>query len=171
MMKAWPGVAIAVLLLPACQEGLTPQEQARQDARDVAKVEAINHAKPPPSPLDPQSITAADIEQNKLYGPGCGFVARTVPGGDPIVLTTPERATLKLAGKFVTLAADKGGAAMPLGTWAHYVGKEQSLTLARAPGDGTAPGLDRLRWDGQLTVRDDVDQIVFSSAGTVQCGS
>ena len=52
---------------------------------------------------------------------------------------------------------------------AHYVGKSHSLTLARAAGDGTAPGIESLDWPAVLTIRDAWDQIVFTAPGTLRC--
>ena len=163
-------VLIAVSLLAACDEPKSPAEQASEDARAVAMVEAAQNVKPPPVPIEPQPITAVDIEENKIYGSGCTLVPATIPGGDPLVMANGNRALVKFSGKFVTFAADPGSPELGLGARTHYVGKAQSLRLARSPGDGTALGQDGQHWDGRAEIRDAADQLIWSAAGVVTCG-
>ena len=158
-------------LLTACEKPRSPAEQAAEDARAVAMVEAAQNVKPPPVPLEPQPITAADIEHNQIYGAGCTLVPASMPGGDPVVMANDRRALVKLGGKFVTFAADPGSPAVAVGVRNHYVGKAQSLRLARGAGNGTQLGLDGMRWDGRVEIRDANDQTVWSSAGVLTCGS
>lgn len=161
---------LPALILTACKHEKSAAEQAREDARDIAMVEAAQDAKPPPVPLDPQPITSVDIEQNKLYGAGCTLVPRTVPGGDPVVMANDRRAVMKVGGKFVTFAADAGAELLALGVRTHYVGKEQALFLDHQPGDGSKLGEEAMRWDGRLTVRDAHGQLVYTTSGELVCG-
>lgn len=158
-----------VLALTACDKPKNPAEQASEDARAVAMVEAAQNVKAPPVPIDPQPITAADIEHNQLYGAGCTLVPVAQPGGDPLVMANDRRALVKLGSKFVTFAADPGSPVLGLGVRTHYVGKAQSLGLARATGDGTALGQEGMRWDGRAEIRDAQDRVIWSSAGTLTC--
>jgi len=158
------------LVLSACEKPKSAEEQARDDARAIAMVEAAQHVAPPPVPLDPQPITAADIEQNKLYGVGCTLVPADQPGGNPLVVATDKRAVIKLGSRFVTFAADAGSPPLALGARTHYVGKAQSLLLEKASGDGTRLGEESFRWDGTLTLRDAHEQLVFTSSGAIVCG-
>ena len=159
-----------ILSLSACEKSKSPSEQAAEDARAVAMVESAQNLKAPPVPIDPQPITPADIEKNQLYGVGCTLVPLSVPGGDPVVMANDRRALVKLAGKFITFAADPGSPAIALGVRAHYVGKAQSLALARSTGDGTALGSDGMRWDGGAEIRDVQDRVIWSTAGALTCG-
>jgi len=158
-----------LLALSACDKPKSPAEQAAEDARAVAMVEAAQNVKAPPMPIDPQPFTAADIEHNQLYGAGCTLVPAATPGGDPLIIANDRRALVKLGSKFVTFAADPGSPVLGLGVRTHYVGKAQSLGLARATGDGTALGQDGMRWDGRAEIRDAQDRVIWSSAGTLTC--
>lgn len=164
------GIALALTLLTACESKKTAAQQAAEDAHAVAMVEAAQNVKPPPAPLDPQPITAADIEANGIYGAGCSLVPVNVPGGDPVVMANERRALVKIGGKFVTFAADPGSATLVAGVRTHYVAKAQSLVLQHGPGTGTALGQDGMRWDGGVAIRDAHDQPVYESAGILTCG-
>lgn len=157
-------------LLTACEQHKSPAQQAAEDARAVAMVEAAQNVKPPPVPLEPQPITAADIEHNRIYGAGCALVPVSMPGGDPVIMANDRRALVKLGGKFVTFAADPGSPVLAVGARSHYVGKAQSLRLARGAGDGTQLGQDGMRWDGRVEIRDANERTVWSSAGALTCG-
>ncbi len=158
------------LVVTACDKPMSPAEQAREDARAIAMVEAAQHAVPPPNPIEPQPITSADMEHNRLYGAGCTLVPAAQPGGSPLVVATGRRAVIKIGSRFVTFAVDAGSAPLALGARSHYVGKEQSLHLQKASGDGTRLGEESFRWDGTLTVRDAHDQLIFTSTGEIVCG-
>lgn len=166
-----PPFLLPIVLLSACQQPKSAAEQAAEDARAITQVEAAQKAAPPPVPLDAQPITAADREKAVLYGAGCSLVPATQPGGDPVLLIDPKRATMKVGGKFVTFAADPGSEELALGVRTHYVGKAQSLLLEKAPGGGARLGEEAMRWDGRLAVRDAHDQLVYSNAGEIVCGS
>ncbi len=157
-------------LLTSCEEVKSDAQQAAEDVRAIAMVEAAQDSKPPPVPIEPQPITAADIENNRLYGAGCNLVPTAQPGGDPLVVANDRRALIKVAGRLVTFAADAGSETIMLGVRTHYVGKAQSLFLQRAAGDGNRLGEDSVRWDGTLTVRDANEQLVYTSSGEIVCG-
>ncbi|MES2493282.1 MAG: hypothetical protein V4579_08395 [Pseudomonadota bacterium] len=162
----------AILLLTGCAEQpKDPAVQAREDAKAVAMVEAAQSAKPPPTPMAPQPITAADIKANRFYGAGCSLVPAGQPGGNPIVIANDRRAVLKVGGKFVTFAADSGSALLAMGTRSRYIGKAQSLDLNRSPSDGTRLGQEASRWSAGMVVRDPWGQMIYSSGGELICGS
>jgi len=163
------GLLALPLLVAACEKPKSAAQQAAEDARAVAMVEAAQTAAPPPVPIDPQPITAADIEHNRLYGAGCSLVPAAQPGGDPVVMASDRRAVLKVAGRFITFAADAGSEVVALGTRSHYVGKAQSLWFEKSPGDGTGLGQDAMRWQGRMTVRDAHNQLVYTMAGELVC--
>ena len=163
------GLLAGLALLGACTPHKSAAEQAAEDARAVAMVEAAQNVKPPPIPLDPQPITAADIESNRLYGTGCTLVPAGMAGGDPLVMAGPDRALIKLGGKFITFAADPGSARLAPAARVHYVGKAQSLDLVRAAATGTPLGQDGARWDGRVELRDAQGRVIWSSAGVLTC--
>lgn len=163
---------VICLFLAACTEhAKDPAVQAREDARDIAMVNAAQDAKPPPTPLEPQPITAADIEANQFYGAGCNLVPAGQAGGNPILVANDRRAVLKISGKFVFFAADPGSPVLAMGTRSHYVGKAQSLDLQRATSGGTQLGEEASRWSASMAVRDAWGQMVYSQGGELVCGS
>lgn len=164
------GLLALPLLSAACSKpGQGAAEKAAADARAIAMVEAAQDVAPPPVPIDPQPITSADIEKAGLYGAGCSLVPASQPGGDPVIMINDRRAVIKLAGRFITFAADPGSPALALGTRTHYVGKAQSLRFERAPGDGTGLGQDAMRWSASATVRDAHNQLVYTLSGELVC--
>ena len=163
-------ILVAAVAVGACEKPTDERRQAAQDARDIAQVEAAQDNRPPVAAVSPQSITVADRDGYGLHGIGCGLIPGAPPAGDPVVVAGPQRALLKLDGRLTMLASDPGSAAMPLGTWTHYVGKERSLTLEKGPGDGANPGSERMRWPGKLTVRDVWNRVIFTIDGTLECG-
>lgn len=163
---------VVCLLISSCSEKpKNPVRQAHEDARDIAMVNAAQDTKPPPSPLEPEPITAADIEVNQFYGAGCNLVPADQPGGNPILVANDRRAVLKISGKFVTFAADPGSAVLAMGARSHYVGKAQSLDLQRATSGGTQLGEEASRWAASMAVRDAWGQMVYSAGGELVCGS
>ena len=172
MRATVPGFLLfAPLLLTSCEQPKSQTQKAREDARAIAQVEAAQDAAPPPVPLDPQPITAADLEKNRLYGAGCSLTPSAQPGGDPVLLADQNRAVMKVGGKFVTFAADSGSEELAMGVRTHYVGKAQSLMLEKGAGDGAHLGEEAMRWDGRVAVRDAHDQLVYANAGQIVCGS
>ena len=158
------------LLLGGCGKDAGPARTAESDAKAIAMVEAAQNVRPPPQPLEPEPITSADIEANKLYGAGCNLIPADQPGGNPVLVANDRRALIKLGGKFIAFSADTGSAVIAMGTRTHYVGKAQSLFLERGSGDGTRLGEEASRWDGRLTVRDTWNRVVFTQSGEVVCG-
>ena len=170
-MRAGTLVAVMVVpvLLAACEKTVSPAEKAAEDARAIAMVEAAQDVKAPPVPLQPQPLTAADFEQNRLHGPGCNLVPDDY-AGDPVVVADGTRALLKIGGRLVNFAADGGSEPLAMGARTHYVGKAQSLVLTRGSGAGNSIGEDSERWDGSLTIRDANNQLVYTATGELMCG-
>ena len=161
-------ILVFAMLLAACAREPTPAEKAAQDARDIAEVEAVQKIKPPPQPIAPEAILFPDIQQYDLFGAGCAFA----PGGSigAVMLSREKVAWMKLEGRLVRFASDPGSAALPLGTWSRYAGKEWALALTRTEGEGEASGSESRQWPGRLVVTDAFGQAVFEAAGLVQCG-
>ena len=159
---------LSILALGACQPARSPAEQARDDARAVAMVEAAQTKLPPPVPLDPEPISPDDIEAAQLE-PACRFALAGSGAAPPVLLVNARRAMIKSEARFIALAADSGSPAIAPGIRAHYVGKAQSLVLERSPGDGAHPGEDGLRWPARVTVHDAWNQLVYAATGELVC--
>ena len=152
-------VLMGMALLTGCKDSEQTDEQA------IAAVNAAQDAKPPVKPIAPQAILYPDIEQNKLHGTGCAFVAEG-GGIGAVLLAQGDRAYIKLEGKIVALASDAGSAKMPLGSWSRYTGKDYALVV-RA--NGTVPAIDANRFDGGLTITDPFERPVYQARGNFQC--
>jgi hypothetical protein len=158
---------LPLFVLVACGDGMTDAEKEAKEERDVAFVEGLEGRDPPPEPIDPQVIGAPDIEEYKLFGATCAFAPGDGIGA--VVLAMDDTAWLKLEGRMVRLAADKGGKSLPMGTWEDYDGKEYSLRLTVDRAAAKEGGVEAVNYPATLAVRDAYDQLVFGSKGTVQC--
>jgi len=157
------------LLAAACSRPVDNKAQAAADARDIARVEAAQNVAPPPRGLALEAITFNDIENNNLFGASCVFL----PEGDAkrfVVLAMQETAYIKLEGSLRVYAADRGSPPLPYDTRSRYVGREHVIDLQTAGGEGKASGEETTDWPGRLTIRDARERVVYSAAGTVQCG-
>ena len=159
----------AVVLLSGCDKSLSPAEQKRKDAADVAAVEAIQKVAPPIKPINLQRITLEEITAKNLSGAGCSF-SITSPA-EPLVLALVGRALIKVDDTVVMLISDNGGAKLEMGAWEHYLGKQYTLTLKRVPGDGQPASEESVRYAGAVTVRDAWDRVIYSSQGILDCGA
>lgn len=160
-------LTLAVGFFAACAEEISPAEQERIDAAKIAAVERANIV--PPDPVSPQKIDFPDYEENDLFGSGCSFVPEG-EGPDPIALTQGAAAFMKLDGKIVRFAPDKGSKQGPFATWQHYDGKVHSIRLEFAPGDGKASGTETVAYPAAITVQNGRDQTVYEASGSAQCG-
>ena len=158
-----------VLLLGACEEGLSPEERAARDARDVAAVEAGNSSLPPPQSISPQVIGYPDIEKYNLFGAGCSFAPGNSMGA--IVLALDDIAYIKLEDDIIRLASDTGSSELPLGAHSNYDGKEYQVELALEEDKGVISGEETMTFPGFVIIRDANDQVVYQADGAVQCGA
>jgi hypothetical protein len=166
----WVWIVIAAALMSSgCTPEPTAAEQAAADAKAIAQVEAAQENYPPVQPLDPQPITPADLERAGLLDEGCAFEAEGQ--SDPVLVARPKRAVMKLGRSLTNFASDPGSAALPLGTWTHYVGKAASLRMAKAAGNGDVGGQKGLEWSATLTATDEHDRVIYTSAGRLRCGA
>jgi hypothetical protein len=159
----------AVVRLSGCHRTPSPAEQAAEDDRAVAQVEAIQKQRPPPRPIFPQPIAFADIQAHALYGAGCAFIAEG--SRDAVLIARDKAGYLKLGDRIVRLASDPGSASLPIGGWSRYVGKEFAVTLGKADRAGEPRGGAGLRWPGGMTITDPFDQTVYGARGWLECGS
>lgn len=160
---------IPLAMLIACNEGPSPEEQAAQEARDIAAVEAGNARRPPARPISPQVIGYPDIEKYNLFGAGCSFAPGNSIGA--IMLAMDDTAYIKLEDDLVRFASDSGSSELPMGTRTRYDGREYQLELALERDKGMVSGEETVNYPGFVTVRDATDQVVYQADGTMQCGS
>ena len=159
----------ALIVLSGCDRSISPEEQKRKDAADVAAVEAIQKVAPPIKPIILQRITLEEINAKNLSGAGCSFSISSP--AEPLVLALVGRALIKVDDSIVMLISDNGGTKLEMGAWEHYLGKQYTLTLKRVPGNGQPAGEESVRYAGELTVRDAWDRVVYSSQGVLDCGA
>ncbi len=152
-------VLLGVAMLAGCNDSEQTDEQA------IAAVNAAQDTKPPVQPIAPQAILYPDIDQNKLHGTGCAFVADG-GGMGAVLLAQNDRAYIKLEDKIVALASDAGSAKMPLGSWSRYTGKEYALVVSA---DRPVPASDVARFAGGLTITDAFERPVYQARGSFQC--
>lgn len=162
-------VLVGAAVLAACGGNeLSPEEQAAQDARDIAAVEAASEI--PAETIVPQKILYPDIEANNLYGVSCAF-APEGGGLGAIALAMEDAGYLKLDDEIVRLAADKGSTELPMATRSKYDGKAYSFELTLDDAKGEQDGIETVNYPAQLTIRDRGGNVGFASAGIAQCGS
>jgi hypothetical protein len=168
MHRVWIMIA-AVLSLSACKPEPSPAERAVADAKAIAQVEAANRSYGPPVALNPDPIRGADLDRAGLLDAGCAFTA--ADHTDPLLVARPKRAVMKFGRNLTSFASDPGSTALPLGTWAHYVGKAGSVRIVKADGDGGLEGQGGLEWSATLIVSDEHDRTVFTAPGRLRCGA
>lgn len=148
-------------LLAGCGKSLTPEEQARADARDIAFVERAQKQHAPAQPIVLEAIPPAERAIIPPEGKGCVFVLREDPKGDPIGLFGSVTGHIRVEGRVLMLAPDTGSSRMPGGAWSKYVGKTHLLRL-------TASGAGGGAW---VEVLDPFDRKVYFAPGDLRCGS
>ena len=159
----------SLVAIAAC--GPTPEQQAEEDARDVAAV--IANQDPPPEVLQPEPINYPDIEKHDLFGAGCNFAPQG-GGLGAIALAQAEKGYMKRGGELLTFAADKGSAEQPLNSYRKYTGLGYAFTLdidqARSETPG-GPDTEVTNYPARLTVVDGKGRTVYEAAGIAQCGA
>jgi hypothetical protein len=160
-----------LFLAAACSDadGRNAQEKEAQDLRDIAMVKAAQKVDPPREPVTLEEITDPDFQDSELLGVRCSFT----PSGErgPVAIGLPGAAFIKINARLERLAADKGGARMPYGTWAKYDGKKYVLKFAKDDADGKSVGADVTQWPGRMMMLDAYDRSVYQSFGSFQCSS
>lgn len=155
-----PGLALPLLaLLAACGSGMTPEEKARRDARDI---QFVKNAQKQHAPAQPIALDAIPPDVQALIPPagsGCRFVLKEKPDGDPVALFGTVTGHIRVAGHVLALAPDTGSSKVPGGAWAKYVGKTHVVKLTANPGGGA--------W---VEVLDPYDRQVYLTPGELRCG-
>lgn len=161
-------LALAVPLA-ACGSAPSPHDKAREDAAAIAEVKAAQDDRPPVAAITLLPLGTSAAEKYDGGGSGCSLTVS--PDGAAVLALGPRRAVIKTGPYPTMLASDPGSAKMPLDTWAHYVGKDLSVTVEKGAGTGAVPGVDALEWPARVTVRDAWDRMVYTGSGTLRCGA
>lgn len=172
------------LFLPVLSLGLLSaacsKAPRQSDEQAVAQVEAIQNERAPAREVAPEPILYPDIMQGKLIAAGCNFVADG-GGMGAVLMAQADRGVIKLGGHLVALAADKGSARMPLGSWSHYVGRDYALTFTRIEGASASASASASTPSGgsvqaqtfraQVVISDADARAVYAAKGEAQCKS
>lgn len=158
----------ALLLLAGCDQPMTPEEKAANDARDIAMVKkAQAQAKPPIETVIPDPITWADMDKEDIAGASCKYAPGTSLGTR--VIAMPEVAYVKIDGKMARLARDIGAQKLPMDTWTKYDGKAYSLKL-NISGEGKSADDGTSNYDGSVLLEDAYGRTIYDGSGLAQCG-
>lgn len=158
-----------VALLPLCLAAACGEESdPAKDAADVAEIREM-YDNPPAVPIEPQRISYTDVENNNLFGAGCGFAPKN--GLSVIAMAQAERGFLKLKDEIITLSPDKGGETLPMASWQHYSGADFAFTLKKTSDVSEESGVETTSWPGSLTITDRQEKVVYEAEGTLQCGA
>lgn len=171
---------LALLLLGACGSGISEEEQAQQEERDIAMVKQANDQRPPVQQITPEPILYPDIERYDLYGEACAYAPGTSLGTR--VFAREADAFVKIEGEVRRFAADPGARELPMRTRSLYNGRDYVLKLQIA-GKGEAPTSSDEQadeagippaggagdYEGTVTIFDQYGRTVYEGTGPVQC--
>ena len=153
---------LPLVLLASCGDGLTPAEKAREDARDVAFVEAAQKRRPPLQPIRPLPLDAKALARLGPGGAACGLLLRGRTSEMPVIAAGHLTAHMKVGEGVVTLAADTGGETTGHGLHRRYVGKAFWLETGVRKNQGA-------REVGWVVIHDRYERTVFMAAGEWRC--
>lgn len=163
---------IALAVLAGCSgQQRSPKEQAAEDAKAIAASET-----PAFEPLQP--IEFSDIDKNKLFGASCAFTPTdkvdTSDGGSAakgmVMLAMEDGAYIKQGDAMVSFTPDLASTQQAMNTYQHYTGTALDMEFT-VSGEGTQSGIETSDYDAQLALRGKDGRIVYSAAGTAQCGT
>ena len=160
---------IALAVLAGCKPSVSAEEQRRRDDAAVAAVKAIQDTPPPLKPIIPQALAAQEVKALGLDRTGCVFAAQSAPT-QLLVVALPGRAVIKIDGKKDVFASDFGGGKLESGAWERYTGNSYTINIKHQPGSGQPTATGRIRFAGELTLRDAWDRAVFTTQGPLDCG-
>lgn len=146
---------LSVVVLSACADAPTPEEQKLIDDAAVAAVEEANAQVPPIEGLRPEIISDADVAEAGIEGARCIYMPGTNSG--PRLIARKLDAFIKLDGEMVRLAADTGSLELAGGTRTTYNGRAMVVRLALEGDQGT------------ITIDDPYGREVYAVAGSVTC--
>lgn len=166
-MRGFVALGFAALSLCGCGDELPPEEQARQDERDIAMVERANEAMPPLQQVTPEPLLYPDIERHDLYGEACSYAPGTSLGTR--VFAREADAFVKINGEVERFAADPGSRELPMRTRSLYNGRNYSLRL-QVEAEARS-GEARDSYEGTVQLFDKYGRVVYEGTGHTECKS
>lgn len=118
--------------------------------------------------VTPQAITYSDIETNDLHGASCAYASGSSMA--PIVIAFPDEAVMKIDGEIRRFAVDAESEGSQLGADSRYLAEDRVLLLT-IEGEETQAGQETVNFTGTVRLIDDAGAVLYSTTGTVQCGS
>lgn len=165
MGRVW--IVALAMLLPACGNDVSPEEQAAEDAAIAERVREANDTGLPIEEVVPEVITYPDMETNDLLGLACSYAPGTSMGVRVIARETD--AYMKIDGEMVRFAADVGSRELPAKTRTLYNSREHTLRLAIE--DVVQEGeIEHTNYEGTMWLYDRWDRVVYTGTGTASCG-
>ncbi len=161
------------LILAACSEPVSPEEQRRTDEQAIAAVERANQAPPPVEQITPDPILDADMRRHDMEGPGCIYSPGTNLSARVVARETD--AFMKIDGKITRFAADPGSRELLSSTRTLYVGRGHTLRLAIADQltpqqpENEGEEVPEVTAQGSIMLRDAFGRIVYEGSGFAQC--
>ena len=122
----------------------------------------------PEAAVVPQTITYNDIEANNLFGAGCAYSSGTSIA--PIVLAMADEAVMKIDGRIHRFQIDPESEGTRLVSRSRYLAEDRVLFLT-VEGEGTPAGEETMNYTGSVHLLDGAGAELFTTTGTVQCGS
>jgi hypothetical protein len=160
-------LGLGATVFAGCGEALSPEEQARQNERDIAMVERANHAMPPLQQITPEPLLYPDIERHDLYGEACSYAPGTSLGAR--VFAREADAFVKINGEIERFAADPGSRELPMHTRSLYNSKNYTLRLRIQQNDESDERAEG--YEGSVQLFDAYGRVVYEGTGLAQCKS
>lgn len=158
-------IALApIALLAACAERQEP-DRAQPVDYDAMNLEAEG----PAWPISPEPVATGELAQVGLSGKTC-----MVPGEshrENLFVATSRKGVMRLDSEISEFAPKPTTNPLPFDISDSFDGQAYSiqLTIDRASESEAGPGL--LFYNGQMTIRDPRDRIVFQHRGRIECGA
>ena len=164
-----------MLAASACSPPISHADRADDNAEAVEKVERLST--PPALPLSLEEITYPDLDGYNMFGAGCYFLdnaGKTAGENAPMLfIANDSKGWLKLDGKVVELAADRSSDQLPYMAWTKYVGLARTVSLERENGKARSLGeeSETETAPGKIIIRDEMDRVVYTREGSIDCGA
>lgn len=181
-MRQFMVAALALLVLGGCNDGLSDEQEALQEERDIAMVKEANDQRPPLEQITPDPLLLPEIERYDLHGEACAYAPGASLGTR--VFAREADAFMKIGGEVQRFAADPGARQLPMRTRSLYNGRNYVLKLEiegkgegptaperQADTAGAPPAGGPGSYEGTVTVFDKYGRTVYDGSGPVQCKS
>lgn len=166
-MRAVCGTIAVLALLSGCdKQEKSPAQQARDDERAIAEVEAAQT--PPPDVVTPERITDDERARYKLSDSGCSFAVNNPEIGAQAILQM-NVGYMKISGEMERFAPDAGSGDGPAGTSGKYDGGRHALLVRYDTANADRADGDRISVPTRITLQDGRGRTVYVAEGTALC--